>query len=264
MTTATLDRPATSRPTNRRPGVGNVLRAERIKFFSTRSPWWCTALAVVIAIGFGMLISGTAPAGENRIFFTMAGMQFAMVLVLVMAAIAVTSEYRFGTIRTTFQTTADRTRVLWTKAALVGTLGLVLGEVIAFATFFLARLVANDNVLQLSSAADWRMVAGHGVVYGIGAVIGVGVGALVRQTAGAISLLLVWTLLVENLVLLIPNVGQDIGRLMPFTNATLFAGDREVSGILEPLSVTASLGMFAGTAVVIMLIATVVVRRRDA
>ena len=128
--------------------------------------------------------------------------------------------------------------MLWTKAALVGTLGLVLGEVIAFATFFLARLVANDDVLQLSSAADWRMVAGHGVVYGIGAVIGVGVGALVRQTAGAISLLLVWTLLVENLVLLIPNVGQDIGRLMPFTNATLFAGDREVSGIYEPLSVT--------------------------
>jgi len=244
--------------------VGSVLRAERIKLFSTRSPWWCAALASVIAIGFGVLVAGTAPAGENRIFFTMAGMQFALVLVLVMATIAVSSEYRFGTIRTTFQTTADRTRVLWTKAAMVAGLALVMGELIAFATFFLARLVASDDVLRLATAGDWRMVAGHGVVYGLGAMIGVGVGALVRQTAGAISLLLVWTLLVENLVLLIPNVGQDIARLLPFTNATLFAGDREVTGVIDPLSTVGSLGVFAASALVVMLAATVVVRRRDA
>ena len=264
MITATLDRPAISRPVYRRPGVGSVLRAERIKFFSTRSPWWCAALASVIAIGFGMLISGTAPAGENRIYFTLAGMQFALVLVLVMAAIAVTSEYRFGTIRTTFQTTADRTRVLWTKAGLVGAMGFVMGEVLAFATFFSARLVANDDVLRLTTGDDWRMVAGHGVVYGLAAVIGLGVGALVRQTAGAISLLLVWTLLVESLVQLIPNVGQDIGRLMPFTNGTLFAGSPETTGVIDPVGTLASLGILAGTALVIMLAATVVVRRRDA
>jgi ABC-2 type transport system permease protein len=181
-----------------------------------------------------------------------------------MASIAVTSEYRFGTVRATFQTTANRTRVLWTKAGLVGGLALVMGEVLAFTTFFLARLVAHDDVLRLVTVDDWRMVAGHGVVYGIGAVIAVGVGALVRQTAGAISLLLVWTLLVENLVQLIPNVGQDISRWLPFNNATLFAADREVTGVFDPLSVGASLGVFAGTALLIMIAATVVVRRRDA
>ena len=265
MTTAALlDRPATRPAAPSRPRFGNVLRSERIKLFSTRSPWWCAALAAVIAIGFGMLIAGTAPVGENRIFFTLAGMQFALMLVLVVAAIAVTSEYRFGTIRTTFQATADRTKVLWTKAGMVGVLALVMGEVIAFATFFLARLVANDDALQLATWSDWRLVAGHGVVYGIAGVIGVGVGALVRQTAGAISLLLVWTLLVENLVQLIPRVGQDIARWMPFNNATLFSGDRELTGVLEPLSTSASLGVFAGTALLIMVVATVVVRRRDA
>jgi ABC-2 type transport system permease protein len=262
-TMAVLDRPAVTRPAPG-PGFGDVLRSERIKFFSTRSPWWCTALAAVLAIGFGLLVTGSAAPGENRIYFTMAGMQFALVLVLVMAAIAISSEYRFGTIRTTFQTTASRTKVLWTKAALVGGLALVLGEVLAFATFFVARLVAKDDVLQLSSGTDWRMVAGHGLVFGSGALIGVGVGAIVRQTAGAISLLLVWTLLVENLVQLIPNVGQDIARLLPFNNATLFAGDREVSGVLDPVSTVASLGIFVGTALLIMIAATVVVRRRDA
>lgn len=262
-TAAVLDRPATRFPATA-PGLGSVVRSERTKLFSTRSPWWCAALASVIAIGFGMLVAGTAAPGDNRIFFTMSGLQFALVLVLVMAAIAVTSEYRFGTIRTTFQTTAHRTKVLWTKAGLVGALALVMGEVIAFAAFFLARLVASDDVLQLTGAASWRMVAGHGVVYGIGAVIAVGVGALVRQTAGAISVLLVWTLLVENLVQLIPNVGQDIYRLLPFTNASLFAGDPEVTGVMDPLGPVAALGIFAGAALVIMVAATVVVRRRDA
>lgn len=267
MTATVLDRPAaTDRAAtpSRRPGIGALVASERIKLFSTRSPWWCAALAASIAIGLGILVSATSEPGENRIFFTMSGMQFALVLVLVMATMAVTSEYRFGTVRTTFQTTADRAKVLWTKAGLVAVLAFVLGEVVAFATFFLARLVANDDVLQLSGAASWRMVAGHGLVFALGAVIAVGVGAMVRQTAGAISLLLVWTLLVENLVQLIPNVGQDIGRLLPFTNATLFAGDREITGVMDPLSTGASLGIFAGTAVLVLAAATVVVRRRDA
>src|SRR4051794_14125718 len=238
-----------------KPGAFQVLRAERIKFFSTRSPWWCAALASVIAIGFGMLISGTAPPGENRIYFALSGMQFAMSIMLVVAAMAMTSEYRFGTIRTTFQASPNRVKVLWIKAALVGSMAFVFGEVLAFATFFLSRLVANDDVLQLSTASDWRMVTGHGIVYGFAALIALGVGALVRQTAAAISILLVWLLLVENLVQLIPKVGQDIVRLMPFTNGALYAGDPEITGVMDPLSKAASLGIVAGTALLIMVIA---------
>ena len=109
------------------------------------------------------------------------------------------------------------------------------------------------------------MVAGHGVVYGLAAMIGIGVGALVRQTAGAISFLLVWMLLVENLVQLLPNVGDDIARWLPFNNAALFAGDQEMVGVMDPLgSPTASLAVFAATGLLIMIAATVVVRRRDA
>jgi ABC-2 type transport system permease protein len=212
-----------------------------------------------------MLISGTAPAGENRIFFTMAGLQFALVLVLVMATVAVTSEYRFGTVRTTFQVAPNRARVLWTKAALVALIAGILGEVIAFATFFLARLVANDDVLTLSGATAWRQVAAHGIVYAIAAVIAVGVGALIRQTAGAVTLLLVWPLLVEGLIPLIPNVGDNIYRYLPFVNGNLIAGNPATTGLEgPPLSLWGSYGIFVGTALVVMLAASVVVRRRDA
>jgi len=249
---------------NDRPRTGSILRSERIKFFSTRSPWWCMALATVTAIGLGMLIAGTSPPGENRLYFTMSGLQFAQIIVMVMATIAITSEYRFGTIRTGFLASPHRGRVLWTKAAMVAVMALVFGEMLAFATFFLAKLVANDDVLVLSGSVAWRQVAGYGVVYALSALIAIAVGALVRQTAGAISLLLVWTLLVESLVVLIPRVGDDITRFLPFNNATLFAADREMTGIVDPLNVWASLGIFATTAIVLMFAATAVIKRRDA
>lgn len=247
-----------------RPRVGSILRSERIKFFSTRSPWWCMALATVVAVGFGMLVAGTSRPGENRLYFTLGGLQFAQIIVMVMATIAITSEYRFGTLRTGFLASPHRGRVLWTKGAMVAGMALVFGEVLAFATFFLAKLVANDDVLQLSGGTAWRQVAGYGVVYALSALIALAVGALLRQTAGAISLLLVWTLLVENLVSLIPRVGDDIARYVPFANGALFASDPEMSGVLDPLNIWVSLGIFAATALALMVAATAVIQRRDA
>ena len=263
MTTLTPTAPG-QLATVSKPRTGSILRSERIKFLSTRSPWWCMALTAVLAIGFGMLVAGTSDFGENRIYYTLGGMGLAQSIVMIMATIAITSEYRFGTIRTTFQLSPNRTRVLWTKAAMVGGAAAVFGEILAFATFYLAKLVAkDDHILEIHGGTAWRQVAGHGLVYAIAAIIALGVGAIIRQTAGAVSLILVWTLLVENLVTLIPNVGQDIYRWMPFVNGTLFAADPEFGGD-NPLSPWPALGVFAATGLIIMLAATVVVRRRDA
>lgn len=246
-----------------RPGARSVVRSELIKLRSTRSPWWCAALALVIPMGFGMLI--TADTGEgNSIFFSLAGMQFAGAVILVLAALAVTSEYRFGTIRTTLQAQPGRTRVLWTKAGVVAALALVIGEVAAFATFAVSQFFDAANVLVLNSADDWRLVAGYGLVYALVSVIAVSVGALVRHPAGAVTGLLVWSLALENLINLIPGVGADIYRLLPFVNGTLFAGDPAITGVVDPLSTLGSLGVLAASAVVLLGVATVVVNRRDA
>jgi len=86
----------------------------------------------------------------------------------------------------------------------------------------------------------------------------------VRQPAGAVTLLLGWSLAVENLVSLVPGVGDDIYRLLPFVNGTLFAGDPEITGVTDPLSTLGSLGVLAGTAFALLGVATVVLRRRDA
>ncbi len=247
----------------RRPGGMSIVRSEWIKLRSTRSPWWCMAMALLIPMAFGVLITSQSDEG-NTIFFTLAGMQFASAVILVLAALAVTSEYRFGTIRTTLQAQPSRTRILWTKAGVIAGVAFLIGEVAAFATFAVSRIFDEGDVLVLSTADDWRLVAGYGLVYALLAVIAVAVGSLVRQPAGAVTLLLVWSLALENLVGLIPTVGDDIYRLLPFVNGTLFAGDAQITGVTDPLSAVASLGLLAGTAFALLGLATVVLRRRDA
>jgi ABC-2 type transport system permease protein len=158
-------------------------------------------LALLIPITFGVLISSQSDEG-NTIFFALAGMQFASAVILVLAALAVTSEYRFGTIRTTLQAQPGRTRVLWTKAGVIAAVAFLIGEVAAWATFAVSRSFDETGVLVLRSA--------DGLVYALLAVIAVAVGSLVRHPAGAVTLLLVWSLAIENLVNVIPGFGDDI------------------------------------------------------
>jgi ABC-2 type transport system permease protein len=145
----------------------------------------------------------------------------------------------------------------------------VVGLVAGFGAWGAAWLI-SPTAMSLSTGAEWRIVAGTGLVWAIAAVVALAVGILVRQTAGAVTILLVWALLLENLVGLIPRVGADIQGWLPFVNATNFlTGGGGEAGATPSMSAMAfgpwgSLAWFAGIAVVLMAIALVVANRRDA
>ncbi|HEY3609668.1 MAG TPA: ABC transporter permease, partial [Pseudonocardiaceae bacterium] len=190
-----------------------LLATERIKLFTTRSPWWSMLLALVLAVGFASLLAANVTSGNSlSVSEAEGGYQFSLVVMMVMAALAVTTEYRFGTIRVTFQAVPNRIALLLAKTAVVAVLAAVVGEVTAFASWAVARLIHPSAALALSNEAAWRDVAGMGLVYAITGVIAVAVGILVRQTAGAVAILLIYTLLVENLVVLIPKIGHTIQK----------------------------------------------------
>ncbi|GAA4863289.1 hypothetical protein ACFQ34_07945 [Pseudonocardia benzenivorans] len=249
----------------------SAVTAERVKLMSTRSPWWTSAVAVVIVIGLTAIVVATWSPADGPVPFAVAGYfaTFGMVVVMVMAAVAVTSEYRFGTIRTTFQAVPRRTPALLAKAAVVVPVAGVVGLVAGFGAWGAAWLI-SPTAMSLSTGAEWRIVAGTGLVWAIAAVVALAVGILVRQTAGAVTILLVWALLLENLVGLIPRVGADIQGWLPFVNATNFlTGGGGEAGATPSMSAMAfgpwgSLAWFAGIAVVLMVIALVVANRRDA
>ncbi|MCA1005883.1 ABC transporter permease [Rhodococcus hoagii] len=211
----------------------SVLNAERIKLTSTKSPMWCSLIAVVVSVGFAAIIgaaykaaesSGDNSFGEFSMSLTQAGAaQFGAMLVMIMSALAVTTEYRFGVIRTTFQAIPNRTQVIGGKALLLAVVAAVLGLVIALASFLVAQ--AMSGVSLSISGDNARILFGIPIYFALLAVLAVGVGTLIRQSAGAISLLLLWPLVIESLATMIPKVGKYIGEFGPFNNVTYFLGN---------------------------------------
>jgi ABC-2 type transport system permease protein len=249
-----------------------LLAVERIKLFSTRSPWWCLGLTALIMVGLSALISGLAAAHELSVGTSLVGYNFSLMVLLVMGTIAATNEYRFGTIRATFTAVPNRTAVLLSKVAVVALVAGVAGEILALAAYGVSRLVEPTANLSINSAAEWRFVLGIGLVFALSTVIAIAVGILVRQTAAAVSILLVWTLLVEGLVGLIPRVGDDIQEWMPWIAANHFltagngadAGEGSGFGLQMPYGPWGGLAYFAGIAAAALVVALLVAERRDA
>src|SRR4051794_8177113 len=106
-----------------------LLAVERIKLFTTRSPWWCALITLVLTIGFAALVVGNSNDQEipATVASTQFGYAFGMAVIMVLAALAVTTEYRFGTIRTTFQAVPHRTSALLAKTTVVALLALLIG-----------------------------------------------------------------------------------------------------------------------------------------
>jgi ABC-2 type transport system permease protein len=245
----------------------NLLAVERIKLFTTRSPWWCALITLAITIGFAALLTGTSSAADpiDLSMVQYGGVNFGIAVVMVLATLAVTTEYRFNTIKTTFQAVPRRTPALIAKAGVVATVALVIGEIAAFGAWAVAKAIRPEAHIALSTAQDWYAVAGLGVVFAFAAVIAVAVGILVRHSAGAIAILLIYSLLVEKLIQIIPKVGRHIHDWMPFNVAGKFLnGGGGVEPSSSPLSPGWALAYFAGVAIVLLAIAIGVAKKRDA
>ena len=245
----------------------SLIAAERIKLVSTRSPWWCAGLAIVASLGLSSLIAvATTKDGQvATVASTLLGYTLGMAVVMVMATLAVTTEYSVGTIRTTFMAVPRRTPALLAKASVVAVLAAVIGLISAFGAWGVSLLILPGSDLSLVGGDDWRHVAGVGLVYLIAAVIAVAVAILVRHTAGAVSIVLVWALMAEQLLEIIPGVGEMVGPWLPFRAAQDFlTGEGPTADGLLGGGPWVALAYFAVVAAVLLFVATEVARRRDA
>ena len=124
--------------------------------------------------------------------------------------------------------------------------------------------------LGLRYGRDFRIILGVSLVYGIAAVIAVAVGILLRHSAAAIATVMVWNLLLEGLLPVIPPIGPDIQPWLPFVAASNFLNDGQAIGVdsaLEepmPFGPWGSLAYFAAFAAVLLALALAAASRRDA
>jgi hypothetical protein len=182
--------------------VTAVLHAEWIKLRSLRSTYVTMLCAIALGTGLGFLDTTSVAhhwasmSAQDRAAFdpvgdSFTGLVFAQLAFGVLGVLAISTEYGTGMIRTTLAATPRRGVLFTAKALVVGAVALVLGEVFAFGTFLLgqAMLAAGHLDVSLTDPGVLRAVASAGLYLWVVAMVGYGVGALVRHTAGAIAVM---------------------------------------------------------------------------
>jgi hypothetical protein len=187
---------------------------------------------------------------------------FAAVFAALVGVMAMTSEFRYGTIDATFVFAPARERVVAAKALAGLLLGIGLGALGAGIALGAGLLTIRARALDvLIDGADVRRLLVGGVVMSaLWAVLGVGLGALVRSQVAAIVGLFAWVFVVETVVL---QHLPGIGRYAPGAAGTAMTGDALGSSSVDLVAAPVGGAVLAAYALVFVLAGTVLVRRRD-
>lgn len=196
----------------------DLLRAELLKVRTTRLVVGLLAASVgLVAMGVvgSILTAGDAgtpplevPQGVRNVFGN-AGV--VSILVLVLGILVVTGELRHGTITQTFLLTPRRPRVVGAKLAAMGVVGLAFGVAASAVNLAVALpwlAIKDVSVDVLGGDVAPVLLAGtlSAALYGL---IGVGLGALIRNQVAAVVVALVWSFILESLLVsLLPAVGK--------------------------------------------------------
>ena len=146
---------------------------------------------------------------DNQYMLLSAGTSAALFAALI-GVMAITSEFRHGTIRPTFVVTPHRIRVVAAKV----TASLLMGALFGLAAIGLsfgvgsAILSVRDIPLELGTSDVLWLVLGTPAMTAAWAAIGVGLGAVVRNQVFAVIGLIVWAMVIDNLLrALVPSIG---------------------------------------------------------
>jgi hypothetical protein len=247
-----------------------VLDSERIKLATTRSVLWTAAVVAVLSIGLaalqGVTAYGAAGLSPERAVTGVA--VFGVPVLMVLAAMTVSGEYRSGMIRTTFMATPNRILVLAAKAVVALLFSALYAAAMTIVAVVVARLMAPSLIgthLSFLDPGTWRLIGAITLYAALTAVLGVGVAALLRHSAGAVAVLLLWPLVVEPILGNLPDIGSEVGPYLPFANAFQFIAVQWLYPVYDmPWGEFGSLVYFAIVVAVVFGAAIAVVQHRDA
>lgn len=212
--------PVATIPTNPNRSVRSLLpdllRSEWTKLRSVPSTYWTLLVAAAATIGLGALFCAiyVASSGKPRAFhrlaftptsYSLSGVMLAQLAIAVLGVLVITSEYSTGMIRTTLTAVPQRLTLFAAKALVFSVTTLVVGIVSCFVAFFLGQAILSSHHLEttLGSPGVLRAVVGAGLYLGVLGILSLGVGALLRNTAGAIAA-------VVGLVLVLPGIAAAL------------------------------------------------------
>ncbi|ADB31053.1 hypothetical protein Kfla_1959 [Kribbella flavida DSM 17836] len=217
-----------SAPTPTVPFAATV-RAEWIKFRSLRSTWYTLAGLVVVGLGITVL-SMSAVGGEyasstaeekadwDPTNLSLTSYIVAQLIIGVLGILVVTSEYATGLMQTSLTATPRRHRLLAAKVLVATAVAVLAGQALMFASFGIGQaLLAGQDVpsAALSDPGVLAAVAGGGLYLAAIALLAVGLGTILRATAGALATLVGIVFLVPALSGVFPSWMEGLFDFWP-------------------------------------------------
>lgn len=252
-----------------------MLNSEWIKFRTLRSSYITLAVAAALTIGFGALFCWAMvnrwdqlPADERAMFtpveHSLRGYFLAQMAIGVLGVLVVTGEYSTGMIRASLSAVPKRLPVLWAKAAVFGAVTWVVATISVLIAFFLGQAILSSKHIETTFSAPGvpRVVLGMGLYLTAVGLLAIGLGTIIRNTAGGIAsvfgILMVLPLLTEALPSdwrnnISPYLPSNAGQAL----ATLHAGPHD----LAPWTGFGVMCLYVAAA---LIGAAVVLKRRDA
>ncbi len=228
--TIALSLPKTTSPPGARVdrvGFRQAVASEVCKLASLRSTKWIFAITAVGSMLVTFLATNGAAhhphqwfRGFDTVNQSMAGLSVGSLALGVLGVLTISGEYGSGTMRSSLAAVPRRETLFAAKATVVGGLTLVAGEILSFAAFFLGRAVfssAGAPTPSLGQPGVLRAVVLTGAFLSLFALLGLGLGLIIRHTAGAVATFAGVTLLAP---ILLHALAGDPSRYSP---AIIFA-----------------------------------------
>lgn len=257
---------------------GRLLLSEWTKLRTVRSTVFSLVLLAVLTLGFTTLFTAltmaqwdkTDPSQRTNIladpvsFILGGGFQLSQLTVCVLGVLVMASEYSTGMIRASLLAVPKRTPMLAAKAVVFAALIFVVGEVVAFPTFFLGAAIVHKHVpVSLGDPGVLRAVIGAGLYLAVLGLFALAIGGLVRHTAGGITGVIAFVLVLAPLSQLLPgSAGKHLHAYLPTEAGHLIAQSHQLKDDL--LSPWQGFAVFCGWTAVLLVLCGWLLNRRDA
>lgn len=253
----------------------DVVRSEWTKLRTVRSTYWTLVVAAVTTVGFSAIVCSVYVAQlanmsvrDRATFdaasFSLTGGFLAQLAIAVLGVLVVTSEYSSGMIRATFAAVPQRLTVLAAKSAVFAGVTLVVTTAACFVAFLVGQAILSTKGIGIAIGAPGalRTVVGTGLYLAVLGLLALGVGGIIRKTAGGIATVFGLIFVLPGLASLLPSSMNAVQKFLP-SNAgqALISGTRRSSSDLSPW---VGFGVFCLWAIAALVAAGATLVRRDA
>lgn len=275
MTATIAPPPARSAPTRHASiGFGNVMRSEWTKLRSVRSTYWTATIAFLAMIGLSIGLAirwkhdiNAHPAradGFDATLTVLSGIYLAQVAIGALGVLVISSEYGTAMIRASLAAVPQRRAMLAAKALVFALCTFITAEVTSFISFGIGSAILRGAHAgtSLSDPNVFRAVFGGGLYVTVVGLLGFGLGALIRHTAGALSAFFGVLFALTAIVDLLPTSWRnDVIEYLPANSGSQIFTVLPSHDSLAPWT---GLGVFCLYAVAAIVIAFALINRRDA